>query len=116
MTYANTKGRQEAVLRVSKKMQKVDKAARKIFGGRLKRRRQELQLTQLDVASATEQTYFTFISNVEAGGAKIPSKDLHLWAKILECDLQEFTKSYLAAVDPHLFGCLYAPNDRKTIL
>jgi transcriptional regulator with XRE-family HTH domain len=116
MQYISTKGRREAIANTAAKNTRVDKNRRKLFGQRMKSRRMELQLTQLDMATATGQTYFTFISNVENGGTKIPSKDLKLWADALELDLYDFTKAYLSAVDQHLFECLYEASNRDTIL
>lgn len=106
----------EAVNKVKEKLKKVDVDRRKRFGHNLKRRREDLQLTQLQMAKLTGQTYFTFISNVERGGTKIPSKDLRLWAESLQLDLHEFTKAYLSAADQNLFECLYSSTDRNTIL
>jgi len=111
-TYKKTPGREASVPKVTAKLRKVNKENRKYFGQKIKRRREDLQMTQLDLAKLTEQTYFTFISNIENGGTKIPSKDIQLWANALKVDLQAFTKSYLSAVDKTLFECLFKPTDR----
>lgn len=114
--YVHTKARVAAVPKVAAKLRKVDKDRRKMFGQRIKSRRRELQMTQLELAQATGQTYFTFVSNVEAGGTKIPSKDLHIWAKALNLPLNDFAKAYLSACDENLFNCLFSADDRATIL
>lgn len=116
MAYVRTIGRKESVKKVTEKMKKVDTERRRAFGQRMKRFREDLQMTQLDMAQRTDQTYFTFISQVESGKAKIPTRDLPKWAKALQLDTYEFAKSYLKAVDQHLFEAMFEPNDRNTIL
>lgn len=116
MTYVKTIGRTKSVAKVTDKLKKVDKERRKAFGQRMKRVREDLQMTQLDMANSTDQVYFTFISQVETGSAKIPTKDLPKWAKALQLDTYEFAKSYLKAVDQHLFEAMFERGNRDTIL
>jgi len=104
---------QESITKVTNKLKKVDKERRKRFGHKLKRHRESLQLTQMEMSKLTGQTYFTFISNVESGGTKIPSKDLRLWADALQVNINDFTKAYLCAVDQNLFECLFSSTDRE---
>ena len=113
--YIRTPRRVAAVATVAGKLKKVDKERRKQFGHKMKIKRMDLQLTQLDMAKLTGQTYFTFISNIENGGTKIPSKDIRLWAEALQVNLQDFTKSYLCAVDQTLFECLYSSTERDLV-
>ena len=116
MSYVHTIGRKQSVKKVTEKMKKVDTERRRGFGQRMKRVREDLQMTQLDMANATDQTYFTFISQVESGKAKIPTRDLSKWAKALKLDTYEFAKSYLKAVDQHLFEAIFEKDDHNTIL
>ena len=104
---------QASIDKVTDKLKKVDKERRKLFGHKLKRRRESLQLTQLEMSKLTGQTYFTFISNVESGGTKIPSKDLRLWADALQVNISDFTKAYISACDQNLFECLFSSTDRE---
>ena len=104
---------QASIDKVSDKLKKVDKERRKHFGHKLKRQRQSLQLTQMEMSKLTGQTYFTFISNVESGGTKIPSKDLRLWADALQVNINDFTKAYLSACDQNLFECLFSSTERE---
>ena len=100
--------------RVTRKMTKVDREVRRQFGQRLKGRRGELGYTQLQFAELVGQQYFTFISQVENGVAKIPTDDLGLWADVLGLDPYEFAKAYLKAVDGGLYKALF--NNDPTIL
>lgn len=85
-------------------------SARKAFGQRLKLKRESLELTQMEMAIATGQTYFTFISAVETGKAKLPTKDLPLWASALEVEVPTFARAFLQAYDLSLYEALYG-ND-----
>lgn len=116
MDFKKTPARMAAVKNTAVKNTKVDKERRKDFGQRMKRIRLEREMTQMDMAVATGQVYFTFISQIETGMAKIPTKDIGVWAKALGLDVSEFAKAYLKATDEHLFNAIFAAGDRKTIL
>lgn len=64
-------------------------------------------MTQMDMALATDQTYFTFISAVENGKAKLPTKDIKLWADALQLDSQILAKAFLQAYDTDLYRVLF---------
>ena len=110
--YIVTKGRKASVPRVSAKLRKVDKESRKLFGKQCKQRRVELDLTQMEFAKLVDQAYFTFISNVENGGTKIPAHDVIKWAKALQIPKAQFAKAYFKAVDRTLFDAVFEPNER----
>jgi hypothetical protein len=64
-------------------------------------------MTQMDMALATDQTYFTFISAVENGKAKLPTKDIELWAEALQLDSRLLAQAFLQAYDVDLYGVLF---------
>jgi transcriptional regulator with XRE-family HTH domain len=101
--------------RVAEKSVKVDRQSRYDFGQRLKARRSSLDMTQLELAQKVGQTYFTFISQVENGVAKIPTADIKVWATALDIDPEVLAKACLAAYDPDMHTLLF-PMDPKTVL
>lgn len=83
---------------------------RKRFGQQLKLQRESLGMTQMDMALATDQTYFTFISAVENGKAKMPTKDIELWATALKLDRRLVAKAFLQAYDVDLYSVLFSDD------
>lgn len=91
----------------NKKLVKVNIEARKAFGQRLKHRREQLGLTQMEMALATNQAYFTFISAVETGKTKLPTQDIEAWATALKVDVSVFAKAFVQAYDVSLYNALF---------
>lgn len=89
------------------KIARVNTEARKAFGQRLKHRREQLGLTQMEMALATDQTYFTFISAVETGKTKLPTRDIEAWANALQVDVVLFAKAFVQAYDVSLYNALF---------
>ena len=116
MVYKKTKARLASIPKVADKNKSIDKERRKAFGQRMKLVRLGRDMTQMDMAVATGQTYFTFISQIENGIAKIPTKDIELWAEALGVDTPDFAKSYLKATDEALFNAIFPKGDRATTL
>jgi transcriptional regulator with XRE-family HTH domain len=92
---------------------KVDIEYRKAMGRLLKGLRGKAGLTQNDMAKLVGQEYFTFISQVENGLAKIPSKDLALWARVLGVPKEALAKEALRYYDPDLFDALYTKEEQQ---
>ena len=65
----------------------------------------------MDMALATGQTYFTFISAVETGKTKLPTKDIAIWAAALQVDVPTFAQAFVQAYDLALFEALYGNSD-----
>lgn len=93
--------------RLVEKTSRVDINKRKRMGAIIKSLREDSGMTQMDLAKAVGQEYFTFISQIETGGSKIPSKDIALWARALSVSAQELAKECLRHYDPMLFEALY---------
>ena len=91
----------------NKKLVRVNVEARKAFGQRLKHRREQLGLTQMEMALATNQAYFTFISAVETGKTKLPTQDIEAWATVLKVDINLFAKAFVQAYDVSLYNALF---------
>ena len=95
---------------------RVDKvAARKLrieAGAFIKRLRlaHDPKLTQRALADKLKLPYYTFISQVETGTARVPPESQVAWAKALGVDPQEFAKKLLSCYDPHMHKALFQKN------
>ena len=95
---------------------RVDKvAARKLrikAGAFVKRLRlaHDPKLTQRALADKLKLPYYTFISQVETGTARVPPESQVAWAKALGVDPQEFAKKLLSCYDPHTYKALFQKN------
>ena len=68
------------------------------------------KLTQRALADKLKLDYYTFISQVETGTARVPPEQLVGWAKALGVDPQEFAKKLLSYYDPHTHKALFPKN------
>lgn len=91
-----------------------DKRKRR-WGSELKMLREAAGLTQEQLTKLVNQNYFTFISQVETGRARIPPADTELWARILGADTQHFAKKCVEAYEcQEYFHAIYGepPKNR----
>jgi ribosome-binding protein aMBF1 (putative translation factor) len=95
------------------KSKKVDKEQRRAMGRLLKGLRERAGMTQNELAKAVGQEYFTFISQVEGGAAKIPAKDIGIWAKALGVNTQDLAKEALRYYDPDIFDALFTKQEQR---
>lgn len=82
-------------------------------GARIKHLRNQAGLTQKELAEKVNQGYYTFISQVETGYARVPPEDYVRWAKALGLDTQEFVKDLLSYYEPETHSVLF-PKSKKT--
>ena len=68
------------------------------------------KLTQRALADQLKLPYYTFISQVETGTARVPPESQVAWAKALGVDPQEFAKKLLSCYDPHTYKALFQKN------
>ena len=68
------------------------------------------KLTQSALADKLKLPYYTFISQVETGTARVPPESQVAWAKALGVDPQEFAKKLLSCYDPHTYKALFQKN------
>ena len=68
------------------------------------------KLTQRALADKLKLPYYTFISQVETGTARVPPESQVAWAKELGVDPQEFAKKLLSCYDPHTYKALFQKN------
>jgi transcriptional regulator with XRE-family HTH domain len=97
----------------TEKGMKVDKEQRRAIGRLLKGLREKQGMTQNDMAKAVGQEYFTFVSQVETGAAKFPSKDIALWARVLGVKKEVLAKEALRHYDPDMFDALFTADEQR---
>ena len=68
------------------------------------------KITQRALADKLKLDYYTFISQVETGVARVPPEAQVAWAKALGVDPQEFAKKLLSCYDPHTYKALFQKN------
>lgn len=81
---------------------------RKEGGLWLKRRREELGLSQRDVADRLGLKFYSFISQVENGRTPIPPELLRDWSDALRMPTTEFARTTLRYFSPILYRALFA--------
>ena len=77
-------------------------------GGRwLKERREEVGLSQRQLAEIVGAEYYTFISQLETGRGRIPPDRYRLWAQGLKMSPKDFVRNILRFYDPVTYGILF---------
>ena len=82
------------------------KHLRKQAGKYLKTLRESRDLTQNDLAKLLGLDYYTFISQVENGFARVPPENIAKWAQALRVDVAEFAMNLLKFYDPFMHAAL----------
>ena len=67
----------------------------------------EPKMTQRELAEKLKLSYYTFISQVETGTARVPPEDLINWAEALDVDPAEFATKLLSYYDPHTYKAIF---------
>lgn len=80
---------------------------RKEAGVYLKRAREKADMTQQALAKELAFEYYTMISQVEVGKARVPPDKMIPWAKALGVPPQEFAKTLLRYYDPFMWQALF---------
>nr|ANO58288.1 Cro/Cl family transcriptional regulator [uncultured Alphaproteobacteria bacterium] len=65
------------------------------------------KITQRALADKLKLTYYTFVSQVETGAARVPPEAQVAWAKALEVDPKEFATRLLSYYDPHTHRAIF---------
>jgi len=82
-------------------------ALRSNAGVFLKALRTQTQLTQRDVAEALGLRYYTMISQIESGAARVPPEQYAAYAKTLGVDPALFVRKLTQYYDPHTYRALF---------
>ncbi len=86
-------------------------ALRKEAGCWLRKRREELGLSQRDLSKLVNTEYYTFISQIEAGRGRVPAERMIYWAKALQIDPREFGITLMRFYDPHSYQLIFSKNN-----
>lgn len=92
----------------SKRRTEEIRALRKLGGQWVKKQRQTVGLSQREFAKKVGQPYYTFISQVETGTARIPQEHYEIWARALEIPVTSFAREMLKYYDPIIFDLLFS--------
>jgi transcriptional regulator with XRE-family HTH domain len=98
----------------SKKRTVEIRSLRKRGGKWLKEQREKAGFSQRELARELELPYYTFISQVENGTARIPPEHYENWAAALRVPVAEFVRTILRYYDPIIFDLLF-PNGRSQV-
>ena len=85
---------------------------RKEAGRWLRLRREELGLSQRDLARRVKIDYYTFISQIEAGRGRVPADRLQEWASALEINPRDLAVALMKFYDPHTYKLIFHENDK----
>jgi transcriptional regulator with XRE-family HTH domain len=91
----------------SKKQTVEIRSLRKRGGKWLKEQREEARFSQRELAKELNLPYYTFISQVENGTARIPPEHYESWAAALRIPTQAFVREMLKYYDPIIFDLLF---------
>jgi transcriptional regulator with XRE-family HTH domain len=83
------------------------KRLRKAGGQYIRGLRQRAGMSQLDLANALGLTYYTFVSQVENGAARVPPEALGKWAQALRVPSREFAIELLSYYDPYTYQAIF---------
>lgn len=76
-------------------------------GAYIKGLRKDAGLTQLELSKALGYDYYSFISQVEQGVARVPPDSYNAWAKALNVPVGDFVKTLLRYYEPEMYDALY---------
>ena len=83
------------------------KRLRKEGGVWLRERRERAGLSQRELANQINVTYYTFVSQIEAGRGRIPAERYKVWANALQIDPRDFVQSILSFYEPTTHDILF---------
>jgi len=77
----------------------------------LKERREQLGLSQRQLAKLVGADYYTFISQLETGRGRIPPDRYGEWACAFQMRKRDFVQRVLRYYDPVTYHILFSPDD-----
>ena len=80
---------------------------RKEAGRWLKMLRENIGLSQRQLAEKVGTDYYTFISQLETGRGRIPPDRYRVWAEALGLDPKTFVKNLMRYYDPQTYEILF---------
>lgn len=89
------------------------KERRRAAGAYIAKLRVARDLSQLALANRLGFAYYTFISQVENGHARVPPKAISDWAAALEVDERSFAKTLLRCYEPETFVAIFGQSSES---
>lgn len=86
---------------------------RKRAGSYLKDLRTSAGLTQQEVAKALGLDYYTLVSQIECGKARVPPDKMLQWAKVVNADPAKFGRELLRFYDPFMWTLLFGSSPKR---
>jgi len=80
---------------------------RREAGRWLKERREQVGLSQRQLADKVGTEYYTFISQLETGRGRVPPDKYKIWAQALQMEPRDFVLALLPYYDPHTYDVLF---------
>ena len=87
---------------------------RKEAGLWLRARREDLGLSQRELARRVNMEYYTFISQIEGGRGRVPAERLEDWAAALELEPRDLAKTLMEYYDPHMYRLIFPAAKEDT--
>ncbi|SFZ81623.1 hypothetical protein SAMN02983003_0600 [Devosia enhydra] len=88
-------------------------ALRKQAGAFLKKARTDAEVTQMELAQAIGAQYYTIISQIEAGKARLPPDKTMIVAQRLGWKPRAFYQRLMQYYDPYGWECLFGKDAEK---
>jgi len=96
------------------KVSKEDAKIKRKAAGRYARDcREAAGITQRELAAAIDVDYYTFISQIEAGTARIPPESMVKYARTLGIVPAEFAKELMKHYDPYTYEALFVVKNQS---
>lgn len=94
-------------------MRQTTKEERHSAAGFLKTRRENLGITQREVARMIGLEYISMVSQIEAGKAKVPPGRYADYARALRMDPKDFVRELLKHYDPEAWKILFGSTEPR---
>jgi transcriptional regulator with XRE-family HTH domain len=88
---------------------------RKEAGLWLRARREDLGLSQRELARRVNMEYYTFISQIESGRGRVPAERLEDWAGALELEPRDLAKTLMQYYDPYMYRLIFPAPEEETL-
>lgn len=88
---------------------------RKEAGLWLRARREDLGLSQRELARRVNMEYYTFISQIEGGRGRVPAERLEDWAAALELEPRDLAKTLMQYYDPYMYRLIFPAPEEETL-
>jgi transcriptional regulator with XRE-family HTH domain len=82
-------------------------------GDYIRQLRTKREMSQLDLANRLGYDYYSFISQVENGTARVPPETLREWARVLGVSPKDFATTLLRLYEPFYFDAVFGVEHKS---